>query len=385
MSNTFDVIVLGVGGFGSGALYHCARRGLKVLGLEQFGIAHDRGSSHGETRIIRKAYFEHPDYVPLLIRSYELWRELEAESNESLMHLCGLLLAGPPEGEAVAGARLSARLHHLDLENFTAREAAARFRGFRFRDGFEAVYEPEAGFLDVEDCVRTHIERAIAAGAELRTEQTVVDWSSDGRSVRVRTNREEFNAAKLIVTAGAWAGRILSDLQIPLEVVRKPLFWHDVTTNDYNVDRGAPAYLYELPTGVFYGFPSLDGRILKVAEHSGGATVDDPLQLDRNISEADVAPIRAFLRDALPGVQPNPVKHAVCMYTLTPDRHFIVDRHPEFGNVAIGAGFSGHGFKSTSALGEALADLALDGKSKLPIDFLSLNRAALKQRPDGKH
>lgn len=385
MTKTYDVIVLGVGGFGSSALYHCARRDLKVLGLEQFGIAHDRGSSHGETRIIRKAYFEHPNYVPLLIRSYELWRELEAESNESLMHLCGLLLAGPPDGEAVAGARLSAKLHRLNLEDFTAREAAGRFRGFQFREEFEAVYEPEAGFLDVEDCVRAHIERAISAGAELRTEQTVVEWSSDGRSVRVRTDREEFTAAKLIVTAGAWAGRILSDLQIPLEVVRKPLFWHEVTTDDYNLDGGAPAYLYELSSGIFYGFPSIDGRILKVAEHSGGAAVADPLQLDRNVSEADVAPIRNFLRETLPGVKPDPVKHAVCMYTLTPDRHFIVDRHPEFGNVAIGAGFSGHGFKFTSALGEALADLAIDGRSKLPIEFLSLNRAALKQTPDGSN
>jgi sarcosine oxidase len=375
----YDVIVLGVGGFGSGAFYHCARRGLRVLGLERFGVAHDLGSSHGETRIIRKAYFEHPHYVPLLIRAYELWRELEAEADRSLLHLCGLMLAGPPEGEAVGGARLSARLHHLNLEDFSVHEARERFPGFQFRDEFEAVYEPEAGYLEVENCVRTHIERASAAGAELRTNETVIGWKSDGRTVRVTTDRGEYNAASLIVTAGAWASQILADLHIPFEILRKPLFWHSVSSADYDVSRGAPAYLYELPEGCFYGFPSLDGKILKVAEHSGGTPVANPLEVDRGIHEPDITAIRKFLKEALPGVRPEPVRHSVCMYTMTPDRHFIVDRHPEFANVAIGAGFSGHGFKFTSALGESLADLATKEETSLPIEFLSLNRAALRR------
>ncbi|MGE3315776.1 MAG: N-methyl-L-tryptophan oxidase [Planctomycetaceae bacterium] len=375
---SYDVIVLGVGGFGSGAVYHCARRGLRVLGIERFGVAHDLGSSHGETRIIRKAYFEHPDYVPLLVRAYELWRELEAESERSLLHLCGLMLAGPPEGEAVGGARLSARLHNLKLENFTAQEARERFPGFRFRDEFEAVYEPEAGYLEVENCVRTHIERATAAGAELRTNETVTGWKSDGRSVRVTTDRGEYHAANLIITAGAWASQVLAELHIPLEVLRKPLFWHRVSTSDYNLDRGGPAYLYEMPDGCFYGFPSLDGEILKVAEHSGGRPVVNPLEVDRTIHDSDTAPMRNFLTEAMPGVQPEPMRHSVCMYTMTPDRHFIVDRHPEFANVAIGAGFSGHGFKFTSSLGEALADLATKGETSLPIGFLSFHRSALR-------
>lgn len=377
MDNAYDVIVLGVGGFGSGAFYHCARRGLRVLGVERFGVAHNLGSSHGETRIIRKAYFEHPDYVPLLIRAYELWRELEAESGASLLHLCGLMLAGPPDGEAVGGARLSAKLHQLNLEDFSVREARSRFPGFRFRDEFEAVYEPEAGYLEVENCVRTHIERAIASGAELRTNETVIGWTSDGHSVSVTTDRGEYSAASLIVTAGAWASQILADLRIPLEVLRKPLFWHRVSTADYNLDCGAPAYLYELPEGCFYGFPSLDGKILKVAEHSGGKPVANPLEVDQEAYESDIEPIRRFLREAMPSVLPEPMRHSVCMYTMTPDRHFIVDRHPEFANVAIGAGFSGHGFKFTSSIGEALADLATKGKTSLPIGFLSLNRAAL--------
>ncbi len=380
MKNTYDCIILGVGGFGSGALLHAARRGRKVLGLEQFEVAHDRGSSHGETRIIRKAYFEHPDYVPLLLRAYDLWRDLEKERGQKLMHLCGLLLAGPPAGEAVGGARLSAQQHSLPLESLNVAEARKRFPAFRFREEFEAVYESDAGFLEVENCVRAHIESACNNGAAIKTNETVVRWSSDGRTIRVRTDRDEYSAASLIITAGAWSRAVLANLNVPLEVVRKPLLWHEVETSSYDVSRGAPAYLYEMPHGVFYGFPSIDGRLVKVAQHSGGAVVADPFTVDRGISEDDTKPVAAFLEEALPEVCPQPARHAVCMYTNTPDRHFIIDKHPEFGNVAIGAGFSGHGFKFTSVLGEALADLALQGSSVQPIGFLSLAREGLQMR-----
>lgn len=378
MPSTYDVIVLGVGGFGSGTFDHLARRGVRVLGLEQFGIAHDRGSSHGETRIIRKAYFEHPDYVPLLVRAYELWSDLQSSAGRELWNLCGLMLAGPPEGEAIAGAKLAAQMHRLSLEELKLSAARTRFPGFRFRDDFSVVFEADAGFLHVEECVLAHIERAVENGAVMKTGERVLAWSSDGKSIRVRTTQAEYHAGRLVVTAGAWAGRILADLAIPLEVVRKPVFWHNVKTRDYDVTNGASAYLFDMPAGQFYGFPSLDGKSLKVAEHTGGEPVSDPLALDRGIHDSDLRPIRSFLTESMPNVTPDPVRHSVCMYTLSPDRHFIVDRHPQYENVAIGAGFSGHGFKFTSVIGEALADLALDGKTSLPIGFLSLNRPALQ-------
>jgi len=378
MTEIYDCIVLGVGGFGSGAAYHLARRGGRVLGLEQFGAAHDRGSSHGETRIIRKAYFEHPDYVPLLLHAYDLWRELEAESGRRLMHLCGLMLAGPPEGEAVGGARRSAELHRLPLESLTAREARARFPAFSFRDDFAAVYEADAGFLEVENCVRSHIERAEAHGAVIKTGEEAIGWESDGRTVRVRTAKETYAAKSLVVTAGAWSRKLLADLSVPLEVVRKPQFWHPVASPAYNLSSGGPAYLFELSHGVFYGFPSLDEKTVKVAEHTGGAPVSDPLNVDRGVSESDTEPVRRFLEEALPQVRSSPARRSVCMYTNTPDRHFIVDRHPQWSNVVVGAGFSGHGFKFTSVLGLALADLALEGTTPLPIRFLSLARPALR-------
>jgi sarcosine oxidase len=374
MVDTFDCIVIGVGGFGGGALYHLARRGCRVLGLERFGVAHDRGSSHGQTRIIRQAYFEHPDYVPLLRTAYRLWRELEIETGQTLMRLHGLLLAGPPQGEAIPGARRAAAQHGVTIETVPADDHLRRFPGFRFPDNCDVLYEPHAGALDVESCVRAHIERAVAHGAVLRTGETVIEWQSDGRNVIVRTDRESYTAGRLVIAAGAWSAGLLPDLPVALRVVRKPQFWHEVLTADYDAARGTPAYYFELPSGAFYGFPCLDGRHVKVAEHTGGQDIADPLTVDREVHEDDVRPVREFARQTLPGVRSEPSRHSICLYTFSPDGHFIVDRHPEHENVVIAAGFSGHGFKFTSVLGEALADLALDGRTEHPIGFLGIAR-----------
>jgi sarcosine oxidase len=372
--STFDSIVIGVGGFGSGVLDHLAKREMKVLGLERFGVAHDRGSSHGQTRILRKAYFEHPDYVPLCKRAYELWAELQADAGRPLWNLCGLMLAGPQQGEAIAGANLAANLHQLPIENLTAVEAGARFAGFQIPDEFSAVFERDAGLLFVEECVRAHIERAERHGATVRYEESVLKWESDGKTVTVTTDHGAYTAASLVITPGAWATRLLPGLPIPLQVVRKPQFWHVAAAEDYRVENGCPGFLFDRPDGVFYGFPSLDGKTMKIAEHTGGRPVDDPLAVDRDVHPADTEPIARFLTEHLPGVNPSPARHSVCMYTLTPDRHFIVDFHPRYPNVVIGCGFSGHGFKFTPVLGEAIADLAMNGRTELSIGFLSLRR-----------
>jgi sarcosine oxidase len=379
----YDCIVIGLGGFGSSALYHAAARGLSVLGLEQFGVAHDRGSSHGQTRIIRQAYFEHPDYVPLLQRAYELWRKLEAESGQSLLHLCGLLLVGPSEGEVIAGAKLAARLHGLPLHDISPADARERFPGFRFPESLGIVHEPHAGYLEVENCVRAHIEAAAQRGAQVSTDEVVQGWDTNGSTVRVRTAKGEYEAASLIVTAGAWASRILAELALPLRVVRKTQFWFPVRSDVYGdgARRGGTAFYFEMPFGHFYGFPSIDGKTVKAAEHSpDGETVIDPAKADRSLRPEDFGPLYRFLVQCLPELGPTPVRHSVCMYTLSPDLHFIVDRDPRHPNVAFGAGFSGHGFKFTSVVGEALVDLAVDGKTRHPIGFLSAGRDALKSR-----
>ena len=255
MTSRYDCIVLGLGGFGSAALHHAAVRGLSVLGIEQFAIGHDRGSSHGETRIIRKAYFEHPDYVPLLLRAYELWRDLEGSEGLSLMHLCGLMLAGPADGETIAGARLAARLHHLELHDVSPADRGTKFSGFRIPETFDVAYEPEAGFLEVENCVNAHVDAAIRTGATVAADEAVLDWSSGGRTFRVRTSRGEYESAALVLTAGAWTSAVLSSLSLPLEVVRKPQFWFPVHSSAYAEDHGAPAFYFEMPYGRLYGIP----------------------------------------------------------------------------------------------------------------------------------
>ena len=383
MPSHWDAIVIGAGGFGSSCLYHLAKSGARVLGLDRFLPGHDRGSSHGETRIIRQAYFEHSDYVPLLRRSYELWRELESESGRSLMTICGLMQAGPVEGEVVPGVRRAAVLYGIPIENFSAEEALRRFPGFCFRANgmttdLDVVLEPGAGYLSVEDCVRTHVEQACRYGAQLSIGPRVIGWESNGGTVTVTTESGTHTAAALIVTPGAWAPSLLG--KVPgwptIEVRRKVVLWSPVRSAAYSANGGGVMFLFELPSGVFYGFPSLDDGTLKVGEHSRGELVGDPLQVDRSLRADDVDAVASFLRVHLPDVETTPQRHSVCMYSMTPDGHFVVDRHPEFSNVFFGAGFSGHGFKFTSAIGESLAQWAATGSTTAAIEFLGLKRFA---------
>jgi monomeric sarcosine oxidase len=374
----YDVIVLGLGGFGSSAAYHAARHGANVLGLEQFTPAHDRGSSHGETRIIRQAYLEHPDYVPLAIRAYDFWQNLERESGRTLLTQQGLLISGTADSDAVAGTKFAAAKHQLPLEELSHDEVQRRFTPFRFPAEHQAVFETNGGYLTVEDCVRSHLELAERHGAELRFDSPIVSWTSDGRTATVRTKRDEFTAKRLIIAAGAWASRCLADLDVPLRVVRKFVGWFRVRPEFAEQARAIPCFCFEINSRFFYGFPSLDGETIKVAEHTGGQPVDDPSQVDRSCTDADVAPLAGFIRDCLPFAEPALVRHSVCLYTLTPDHHFIVDRHPQHENVVVACGFSGHGFKFTSVLGDALAELALGGKTDAPIGFLGLNRPGVR-------
>lgn len=373
-ASMYDVIVLGAGGVGSAALYHLARRGVRVLGIERFSPPHDRGSSHGQTRIIRQAYFEHPDYVPLLKRAYELWRELESQTGRKLYHPTGLLEVGPAQGVVLPGVLESARRHNLAVDTLSAEEARRRFPAFAIPDGCEAVFERDAGYLRVEDCVRTHIEEALRMGAELRTYEAVRDWRVVNGQAVVATDRGTYTAPRLALTPGAWATTLLAELRVPLRVVRKHLHWFDNADPRFREENGGPAFFYETPDGYYYGFPQIDGRGVKAAEHSGGDTVADPLEVDRSLDPAERDRVRRFLASHLPGVTSYATGHSVCMYTMTPDEHFLVDRHPSSPQVALVAGLSGHGFKFTPVLGEILAYLLLEDRAPHPTAFLSLGR-----------
>jgi sarcosine oxidase len=378
----FDTIVLGVGGMGSAACLELASRGVRVLGLDRFPLVHQRGSSHGESRIIRKAYFEHPDYVPLLHRSYELWRDLEHATDQRLFNPTGLVLSGTGDGETIAGARLAATRHGIELQDFTHSQARIRFPTLKFPTNHEIVFEPGAGTLFVDDCVRAQVDEAVRRGAVLQGNEPAIDWSSDGHTVRVRTATREYQSDRLIVSAGAWANNCLADVELPFSVVRKFVGWFPVPRGESTAASGMPTYFFELPHGTFYGFPSLDGSTIKVAEHSGGEPVDDPLNVDRDCHELDLERLRSFLTAHIPGAGLDPTKHSVCLYTLTADRHFVIDLHPRWKNVAFAAGFSGHGFKFCPVVGEVLADLVQHGKASLPIAFLNCYRAGL--RPGNK-
>lgn len=374
ISNHFDVIVLGVGGMGAATVFELARRGRRVLGLEQFSIGHDQGSSHGHTRVIRKAYYEHPDYVPLARRAYERWYELEQRQGRHLLTECGCLSIGPPEGELVAGVRRAAQEHRLPIEELPTVELRRRYPMFRFDDTDFGILEREAGFLYVEDCVRAYVEESQRLGAVIRAIEPVITWEVAAPGVRVRTQQEVYSADRLVVTAGAWAGRMLSELGLPLTVRRKVLLWV-ATEDDRRFRRDVfPIYMAETADGFYYGFPVIDGFGHKLGRHDGGDVVADPAKVNRDVSEADETDCRLFLRTHLPLINGALRQAKVCLYTLTPDQHFIIDRHPEHAQVAFAAGFSGHGFKFASVVGEILADLAETGETKLPIERFRVKR-----------
>lgn len=371
----YDVIVLGLGGMGSAALYHLAKRGVRVCGVEQFGIAHDMGSSHGSTRMIRKAYFEHPDYIPLIERAYELWRELESESGAELLVESGLLLSGKPKSGLIRGLETCYRVHaHLPHEQLDAAEAMQRHPQFRLPEDHVAYWDPVGGYLRVEGCVDKHVQCAQKRGADVLIHEDVLGWRSDKDGVSITTTKREMRANKLVLTAGAWTTPSFVELLVPLRILRKLQFWY-TSPNLAEYRRGVmPAFYVDTDFGGFYGFPSINDQGIKIAEHTGGETVDDPDNLDRGLHREDEDGVRRFMTEVLPNFQPERTRFSVCMYSMTADEHFLVDRHPRHPNVVLAGGFSGHGFKFSSVIGEILADLTLDGATKHPIGFLGLGR-----------
>ena len=368
-----DILVVGTGGVGSATLMHLARRGLRVLGIDRFPGGHDRGSSHGHSRIIRLAYFEHPDYVPLLRRAYDLWADLEQASGENLLVKTGLLEAGPPDGPTIRGILAAAKQHRLVVEELSPDECRRRFPGFAIPEGAAAVFESQAGVLRVERCVLAHLDQAQNAGATIVVGESVVGWNASPGVVEVTTDKNVYRAGGLVIAAGAWAGTLLGSIGVPLPVRRKHLHWFPDTPM-YAAANGCPAFLFETPAGDFYGIPGFDGYGLKAGEHTGGAVVADPLIDPRDVDADDRRRVESFLEAHLPSLPRPAVDHRTCFYTMSPDCHFVVDRHTEHANVAFAAGLSGHGFKFTGVLGEALADLVTAGRTQLPIGFLGAGR-----------
>ena len=374
----FDVIVLGAGAMGAAAAAHLSRRGVRVCCLDRFPLAHDRGSSHGQTRLIRLAYFEHADYVPLLQRAYALWRELEENAGRPLLVESGLVLAGPPGGEAVAGTLSSASIHGLAVERLHPGETETRWPALRIPEDWIVVHEPRGGYLFVEECIRAHAAEAARHGGRFEQGVQVHGWRSvasvGGRHIVVDTGRGPLAAERLVIAAGAWASDLLRLPGLRLRVLRKSLFWYDPADRVAHAAGGLPCFAFDDPAGFCYGFPALDGRGVKIAEHTGGVEVADPLQVDRSLDMREQKRVERTIAAHLPRLGTRLAAHATCLYTMSPDGHFIVGLHPDEPAVAIAAGFSGHGFKFASVIGQALADLATDGRTSLPVGFLSPTR-----------
>jgi sarcosine oxidase len=373
----YDVVVLGTGGVGSAAMLACAKRGVKVLGLDRFPPGHDRGSSHGESRVIRRSYFEHADYVPLLNLAYDLWDELGQRCGEPFLHRTGVAYFGPQDGIVLGGVLKSAQDHQLVVESLSAEESMSRFPGYVVPSEAGVLFEADAGYLEVEKCICSQIEEAVRMGADHRHGETVLGWSAQKNSVVVETDKNTYTAARLVIAAGCWAGGLLRELNVPLRIVRKHLHWYANTAQAYRKLYGCPCFFYEVNGGYFYGFPDAGELGVKVAEHSGGIEISDPLTDPREEDPLDTRRIEEFLRQHLPGVSANRSRHDVCFYTMTPDEHFVVDRHPEHESVCFAAGLSGHGFKFTSSLGQILSELALDERPSVDANFLRLDRPGL--------
>ncbi|ADT99038.1 MULTISPECIES: N-methyl-L-tryptophan oxidase [Mycolicibacterium] len=372
---TYDVIVIGLGGMGSAAAYHLAARGQRVLGLEKFTPAHDRGSSHGGSRIIRQSYFEDPAYVPLLLRAYELWAGLAADSGRDVYRMTGGLFLGPPDCLTVAGSLRASREWGLPHDLLDGKEVRARFPNFTPHPGDVGLYEANAGFARPELTVRAHLDLAEKAGATLRFGADVLDWSESSGGVTVRTPGETFTAGQLVICPGAWAPQLLAEFGIPITVERQVLYWLDPVGGTASfVDH--PIFIDENASGAqIYGFPAIDGPRggVKVAFFRKGVECT-PETIDRTVHDHEVREMRDRVAELLPALDGPCVHSATCMYANTPDQHFVIARHPDSERVTVACGFSGHGFKFVPVVGEILADLAISGATAHPISLFDPRR-----------
>jgi sarcosine oxidase len=370
----YEAIVLGVGGMGSAALYHLARRGLRVLGIERYNIPHEMGSSHGLTRIIRLAYYEHPSYVPLLRRAYELWRQLENTVQERLLIITGSIDASPEDGEVFKGSRASCDIHHLPHEVLDYHEINRRFPGYRLPQDIAAVYQPDGGFLLSERCIVAHVMAAQELGAEVHGQERVLGWAPKGHGVALHTDRDHYSADKLVICIGAWGAKLVPELAALAVPERQVLAWFQPSRPALFRMHTFPVFNMAVEEGRYYGFPLYGIPGFKVGRYHHLEQRVDPDQMDREAHRDDEDVLRRFTARYFPDAAGPTMSLKTCLFTNTPDEHFILDLHPKLPQVCIAAGFSGHGFKFCSVVGEIMADLVQTGRSQHDLDLFCLQR-----------
>lgn len=370
MPRSFDIAILGLGSMGAFACLDAARRGASVIGFDRFAPPHDRGSHSGDTRVYREAYAEHPDYVPIAQHAGRLWARFGAEAGRAFLHRSGMLSIGAESSALLRGTMESATRHLLSVQRLTAAEICRRFPAFNPPEDSIGLFEATAGWIDVNSALEFAIGAARRDGAEIRLNTPVAGFAREGSHIRIRTPLETVNAGCVVIAAGAWAGSLLEDLSLPLRVLRKILVWVEPLEPALFQPETFPIFAFA--DRFFYGFPNLHGDGVKLGiHHDPNAPSVSPDDV-RPVEPGETEPVLAEARRYLPAASGRVRAARACLYTMTPDEHFILDRHPAYENVWIAAGFSGHGFKFAPAIGEALAGLALNGSTGLPVEFLRI-------------
>ena len=367
------IVVIGLGATGSAVLWQLARRSVRAIGIEQFELGHDRGSSHGPTRIFRLAHFENAAYVPLLRRAATLWRELETLAGRQLLVTTGIAELGPQDGELVRGTLAASVQHHLPHEVLDADALMRRYPAFTVPQNYVAVVQPDGGIIEASAALETTITVAIEAGAVVRPNEKVIAVEPRHDGVRVTTDRAAIDADGVVVAAGPWTAAVLPHLRLPLRVTRQVIGWFEPT------EAGAfaedfPVFLLESRHGIHYGFPPYRSFGIKVAKHHHLDEVVEPGRYDAKVSPPDEAAIRAPLGEFLPTANGAMRDAQTCLYTMTPDETFIIDRVPESPHVVIASPCSGHGFKFAPVAGEIVADLITSGTTPHDIAPFRLGR-----------
>ena len=385
MVKHYEVIIVGAGSMGMAAGYFLAKQGVKTLLIDSHDPPHAQGSHHGDTRIIRHAYGEGREYVPLALRSQELWDELEKVSHHKIFTRVGSIGFGP-EGESafIDEAIASGKEYNLEIDLLTGKEMNERWPGLTVPDDYIAFHEHNSGFLYSENCIKAYRELAEHHGAEFSVNNPVVDIEVFKDSVKVITNKGTFTADKLILSGGAWNGKIAKslNLNLPITPTRQPVAWFEADESLYNTNT-FPTFMVEVPTetskAIYYGFPTFGGCGVKAGRHEYIDKIDpDTMNRDFGSDENDEGHIREFLERFMPQAAGKLKRGAICIYSRTPDGHFIIDKHPEHPHISIAAGFAGHGFKFASVVGEVLSQLAVTGETEHDISIFSINRPALK-------
>ena len=378
--SAYDVIVIGLGGMGSATAYQLAARGLKVLGLEQYDLAHDQGSSHGESRMLRQAYFEGDIFVPLLLRAYDLWAQTQRDADRELMLQTGGLYVGPEASHVVSGSLRAAQVFDLPHDVLTAAEIARRFPMMRPDPHYIGVYEERGGVVFPERSVEAFCTLAARHGAELHFGERVLEWEADsgGDGVMVDTAQDTYEAGRLVITAGPWANKVMAATHLPIQAERVVMHWFEPQVSvDHFAPGRFPVHVWQLEDGLdFYGFPALAGSKggVKIALHNDVRDACDPDTVNRVVYASEIEAMRRHVRRFFPDMDGRHLTAKTCMYTSSPDDLFIIDRHPDYGQVIYATGFSGHGFKFAPVIGEILGDLAAEGTSRHDVRAFGMGR-----------